>query len=40
MNDAHDFLVQEVEKITGEKPDATEQAILEDLLEETFFEKI
>lgn len=40
MNDAHDFLVQEVEKITWEKPDATEQAILEDLLEESLFEKI
>lgn len=40
MNEAHEFMVQEVEKLTGEKVDDMEQAILEDLLEENFFEKI
>lgn len=40
INDAHEFIIQEVEKITEEKVDMTEKAILEDLFEENFFEKI
>jgi len=40
MNEAHEFIIEEVEKITGENVDDTEEAILEDLLEEAFFEKI
>ena len=40
ISDANEFMVQEVEKITGEKVDMAEQAILEDILDERFFEKI
>lgn len=40
INDANEFIVHEVEKTEKEQVDMTERAILEDLLEESFFEKI
>ncbi len=40
IDEAHEFILQEVTKLTGEEVDETEQAILEDLFEDSFFEKI
>lgn len=40
IDEAHEFIAQEVAKLTGEELDETELAILEDLFEDTFFEKI
>jgi hypothetical protein len=40
INEAHEFIAQEVAKLTGEKIDADELAILEELFEDGFFEKI
>lgn len=40
IEDAHTFIAQEVEKVTEDKVDDTEKAILVELFEDRFFEKI
>lgn len=40
IDEAHEFIAQEVEKLTWEKVDENEKMILEELFEDSFFDKI